>query len=319
MISTLGELVSAAMKGAAMRDTLRGFYAIGLTPFDAQGDLLWEDLEREFDWIVRAGAHGLLWPVNDSEQTVLSFPERRRGIRLMTATVDGRIPVVAGVADTSKAGAVALAETAGDAGADAVIALPPWATKMNSNVLIKDYYRAIADAAGVPVFVQNLLPPVGSGLSSEFILELCREIPLVQYAKEERDPHGENVSELIDLAGPELEGVFTGGHLLGLVNAHKRGAAGNIASCELADVYAQIWDLMEEGREAEAQRLQDLEAAFYKRTHAIPRQGSRKHVLVRRGVFTSDALRNLGSPVLDDVFMAELEHVLGLLEPYFRV
>ena len=302
-----------------MGKSLRGFFAIGMTPFDETGDLLWDDLEREFDWVVRAGAHGLVWPVNDSEQSVLSFRERIRGIDLLAKTVAGRIPVVAGVADTSKDGAIALAEAAGKAGADAVIALPPWSTKLNSNALIEDYYRAIADAAGVPVFVQNLWPPVGSGLSSAFIIELCDNIPLIQYVKEERDPHGQYVSELVELASPQLKGVFTGGHLLGLVNGHRRGAAGNIASCELADVYAQIWDLQEAGDEVQARRLQDLEAVFLRCMCTIPRQGSRKHVLVRRGVFGTDALRSVGSPKLDSVFSRELDHALSLLQPYFRV
>ena len=39
-----------------MSKTLRGFYAIAMTPFSETGDLLWEDLEREFDWIARSGA-----------------------------------------------------------------------------------------------------------------------------------------------------------------------------------------------------------------------------------------------------------------------
>ncbi len=302
-----------------MSKTLRGFYAIAMTPFNELGDLLWADLEREYDWIARSGAHGLVWPVNDSEQRVLAFAERIQGLDLLVKTVDGRIPVVAGVADTSKAGAVALAEAAGKAGADAIIALPPWAAKLHCEALIEDYYRALADAAGVPVFVQNLLPPVGSGLSSALIAKLAQAIPLVQYVKEERDPHGPYVSEVIALAGPELKGVFTGGHLLGLVNGHLRGAAGNIASGELPDIHGQIWDLMEAGQETEARKLQDLEAVFLRCVRTIPGQGTRKRALVRRGVFSSDALRNAGRPPLDSVFEAELDHALDLLQPYFKV
>jgi 4-hydroxy-tetrahydrodipicolinate synthase len=302
-----------------MSETLRGFYAIALTPFDEAGDLLWDDLEREFDWIARCGAHGVVWPVNNSEQRVLTPWERSRGFEVAVQAVGGRIPVVAGVAETSKAGAVALAEAAGKFGADAVIALPPWAAKLHSEALIEDYFRALAGAAGVPVFVQNLLPPIGSGLSSALIVELSRRIPLVQYVKEERDPHGKYVSEVVALAGPELKGVFTGGHLLGLVNGHLRGAAGNIASCELSDVYAQIWDRMDAAAVDEARALQDLEAVFYRCMRTLPSVGAPKRVLVRRGVFSSDALRNTGRPALDDVFEAELDHALEVLAPYLRV
>jgi dihydrodipicolinate synthase/N-acetylneuraminate lyase len=61
-----------------MSEPLRGFYAIALTPFDEMGNLLWKDLEREFDWIARCGAHGIVWPVNNSEQRVLTPWERFR-------------------------------------------------------------------------------------------------------------------------------------------------------------------------------------------------------------------------------------------------
>jgi 4-hydroxy-tetrahydrodipicolinate synthase len=298
---------------------MRGFYAIALTPFDEVGNLLWAELEREFDWIARCGAHGVVWPVNNSEQRVLTPWERSQGFELAANALNGRIPFVAGVAETSTAGAVVLAEAAGVNGADAVIALPPYAAKLHSKALIEDYFWAIADAADVPVFVQNLLPPVGSALSSRFIVELSERIPLVQYVKEERDPHGKYVSEVVSLAGPSLKGVFTGGHLLGLVNGHLRGAVGNIASCELSDVYAQIWDLMDAGAVDEARELQDLEAVFYRCMRTIPSVGAPKRVLVRRGVLSSDALRNTGRPALDELFEAELDHALEGLAPYLRV
>jgi len=302
-----------------MSDTLRGFYAIALTPFDEMGNLIWKDLEREFDWIARCGAHGVVWPVNNSEQRVLTPWERAQGFEVAVNAIGGRIPFVAGVADTSKAGAVTLAEAAGTIGADAVIALPPWGAKLHSEALIEDYFRAVAEAAGLPVFLQNLLPPIGSGLSSQLVVELSERIPLVQYVKEERDPHGKYVSEVISMAGPELKGVFTGGHLLGLVNGHLRGAAGNIASCELSDVYAQIWERMDAGDVDGARALQDLEAVFYRCMRTLPSVGAPKRVLVRRGVFGSDALRNTGRPAIDDIFEAELDHALEALAPYLRV
>ena len=92
-----------------MDKAFRGIFSIPQTPFNEAGDLLWEDLQCECDWIVRAGAHGLVYPVMASEYTVLSFPERVQGMNLAARAVNGRIPVVIGVADTSNAGAAALA------------------------------------------------------------------------------------------------------------------------------------------------------------------------------------------------------------------
>jgi 4-hydroxy-tetrahydrodipicolinate synthase len=302
-----------------MSKLLRGYYAIALTPFNEMGDLLWDEFERECDWIVRAGSHGIVWPVNNSEYTLLSYQERLRGMEVVVKAVGGRIPVVIGVADTSKASAVTMAKAAGEAGADAVIAMPPWNVKMTSNALIEDYFIAIADTAGVPVFIQNLNPPIGSDLTGEFMAELCRKIPLVQYIKEERDPHGPNIDEVIEIGEPEIKGVFTGGQILGLIDTFKRGAVGNIASPELADIYAQIWDLMEAGDEETARKIQEAEAVAFKLWRTRPESmQSRKEIMVRRGVLSENACRNIDNK-LDEVFLNELDHALRVVEPYFKL
>ena len=303
-----------------MSEPFRGYYAIAMTPFNERGDVVWDDLEKECDWIARAGAHGLVWPVNDSEFSRLAFPERIQGMKPVVEGVGGRIPVVIGVADAWKSGAVALAEEAREAGADAVIALPPARTTMAADrALIEGYFRAIAEAAGIPVFVQNLSTPGGADLSSEFMIDLCREIPLVQYVKEERNLQRERVSELIALAGPEVKGIFGGGTLLGLADGHKRGAAGYLAASYVADIDAQIWDLMEAGDESGARRIEDALAVLEKATRGAPnRYVALKEVLVRRGVFTCNAAR-IANCSLSKEFLAELEYGLSAVEPYFRL
>jgi 4-hydroxy-tetrahydrodipicolinate synthase len=299
---------------------LRGYYAIVMTPFDAMGDLLWDDLSTECDWIVRAGAHGLVWPVNDSEFYALAYPERVRGMEVVAQAIDGRIPFVAGVSATSKAGAVGLAEAAAASGATAVVALPPWAggAKMSSPALIEDYFRAIADASKLPVFIQNLDGWVGSSLSTDLVVELCETIPGVDYVKEERNPHGRYVSELIAAGSSGIEGVFTGGGLLGIVNGHLRGAAGNIASAETADVQSHLWDLMDAGDVETARAIQDVEAAFAKSVRTAG-PGARKEILVRRGVLSSNARRSMGAATFNDADLAEMDHAMEIIAPYLRM
>jgi 4-hydroxy-tetrahydrodipicolinate synthase len=301
-----------------MDKPFRGYFAIALTPFNEMGDLLWDDLARECDWIVRAGGHGVVWPVNDSEQYTLSAAERARGYEVVAQAVQGRIPVVAGVADTSKAGAVDFARAAARAGADAVIAVPPWSVKMSSLALIEDFYRTVAEAAGVPLFIQNLGGMMGSSLSSEFVGELCRRIPLAQYVKEERDPHGDNVSELINLREPAIRGVFTGGHKLSVVTAHKRGAAGTMASADVTDICSQMWDLMEAGDEAGSRQILAAEALLHRNTMDLAYHAGLKEILVRRGIFSTNSRRSLGTVQFDRFYLDELEQGLRAIAPYLR-
>ena len=47
---------------AAPAGRFSGIFAILQTPFNPSDQLDWDDLGREVDFCVRAGAHGLVWP-----------------------------------------------------------------------------------------------------------------------------------------------------------------------------------------------------------------------------------------------------------------
>ncbi len=300
-----------------MAEPFRGIYCIAYTPFATTGELLWDDFGNVCDWIARAGAHGLVWPVMASEFTVIAFPERVRGMRLVVDAVAGRVPVVIGVHDTSQAGAVALTEAAAEAGADAVIAMPPWATKLGSPELIKAYYRAIADVAQRPVWVQNVGGGLGSSLSAEFVVELCREIDWVQYLKEEKAPQGHSVSEVIDMGEPAVKGVFSGSPLNWIIPEHARGVSGCLPGCYIADVDARIWNLLEEGRKEEARRIHNAKLVLENAMRAIPYPQAAKEVLKMRGIISAAAARGPKTVTLDQYDRADIEEALAIVEPFF--
>ena len=297
----------------------RGIFAIAYTPFDEHSDLLFDDLERVCDWVARSGAHGLVWPVMASEFTTISFPERVEGMKRAVQAVAKRVPVIIGVHDVSTAGAVALAQEAGKAGADGVIGMPPWSVKMESLQLIEEYYRRIAEAAGVPVIVQNIGAPLGSGLSAQFVVDLCRNIPLVQYLKEEKSPQGHSVSEVLALAGPEVKGVFSGAACFWIIPEFKRGACGNMPGSYIPDVDARIWDLLEAGNEEEARRIHNAKLVLENSMRSLPYPQVAKAVLMRRGIISYASARHARPVPMDKVDMAELDYALSVVSPYFRV
>jgi len=298
----------------------RGIFVILQTPFDTGGDLVWTDFERQADFIARSGAHGFVWPVMASEFTVISADERGQGMKLAVDTVNKRMPVIIGVADTSKAGAVSFARAAGACGADGIIAMPPWGTKMSSPALIEDYYKALAEASGLPVIIQNADAPLGSSLPAKLVVEICTKTPGVWYVKEEKNPQGHSVSELINQGSAAIKGVFSGASAVYLIPEYKRGVCGNMPGCVLPDVEARIWDLLEAGKEDEARRIQLAKVAFESCLNSIGPFGVRKEVLRRRGVLTTGtASRNVTPLVFDRVDQAELDYAMGLVAPYFGV
>ena len=303
-----------------MSKAWRGIFVILQTPFDAEGNLVWADFERECDFIARSGAHGFVWPVMASEFTVISAAERVQGMKLAVDTIKGRMPVIIGVADTSTSGAVDFAREAARCGAEGIIAMPPWATKVTSPALIEHYYRSLAEAAGVPVIIQNADAPLGSSLPAKMVVEMCKKTPLLEYVKEEKTPQGHSVGELIGLSAGAIKGVFSGASALYLVAEYKRGVCGNMPGCVTPDVDAQIWNLLEAGKEAEARKIMLAKVAFESCLTGIGPFEIRKEVLRRRGVLTTGTARRSSGPFpFDKIDQAEIDYAISLVQPYFTV
>jgi hypothetical protein len=167
---------------ARQPDGFRGIFTIPSTPFRENGEIDVPGFQRIVDFCVECGAHGLVFPVNASEWIHLSDEERLVLSQALVERNRGRIPVTIGVSAASEEQAARFAEHARAISADAVIAMPPHIRRHPlSETVIFDYYRAISRAARLPVFIQNWYGPIGTEMSAQFLLRLCREIDYVQY------------------------------------------------------------------------------------------------------------------------------------------
>ncbi|HEY3290176.1 MAG TPA: dihydrodipicolinate synthase family protein, partial [Anaerolineae bacterium] len=107
----------------------RGCFAIPMTPFD-DNDRIDEDVLRaEIEFIVKSRVGGIVTPVLVSEFQALSEDERRLMMRIPVEVAAKRVPVVVNVAAVNAPLAVAYARFAQEIGADAVIAMPPYALR----------------------------------------------------------------------------------------------------------------------------------------------------------------------------------------------
>jgi 4-hydroxy-tetrahydrodipicolinate synthase len=295
----------------------RGVFTIPVTPFDDEGNVDEAGLRSCVRFCLDAGAHGLVAPVNASEFSALTDGERQRVAEVIVETAERRIPVVIGVSGTSARHAALFAGHARRTGADAVIAMPPYARKA-SQAEIVDYFKAVAAAAELPVFIQNYGPPVGTPLSAAFMVQLVEAIDGVSYVKEETLPAGQVMSEVFRLAGPRLHGVMGGMAGRFLLDEYRRGACGTMPACEVTDVHVALWNALEAGDEAGARTifnrllpLLNLEwlygAAVY------------KEVLRRRGVIPNALLRGPGLHTLDAFDHRELDAILADVSQLFTV
>ncbi len=153
---------------------LRGVFPPVLLPMTGAGAVDTASLGRLVSHLLDGGVHGL-WVNGTTGEFYGLDPEARTGaVREFVQAVDGRVPVVAHVGDTSTALAVRHARDAIAAGAHHLAVLAPYLVGFTQGEL-KDHLRAIADAAERPVLAYNLPQFAPVGLSIDSIVELAAE------------------------------------------------------------------------------------------------------------------------------------------------
>ncbi len=291
----------------------RGVFAIPVTPFDRDGNLDEASLRRCVDFCVAAGAHGIVAPVNASEFFTLTEAERERGVEVVVEQAAGRRPVVAGVTGSSTQVAVEMARHAAGAGADSVMAMPPFVRHPGPDEIV-EFYGAVAEAAGVPVWIQDYVPPMGTPMAPPLLARLLKEIPGVDYLKEETALAPQVMSQTKALAGDAIKGMMGGMAGRYLLDEYRRGATGTMPACEVADAHVALWDALESGDEASSRELFRLLLPLLN-IESMYSFVVYKEVLYRRGIIANPKTRAPGAPTLDEPSSRELDQILRDLSP----
>ena len=303
-----------------MPDQLRGIFGILVTPFDKSGEVDEDSLRSEVRFCADAGAHGLVWPVSSSEFQMLSNDERRCGAEVIADELK-KLPeacrprFVVGTAGVNARDAADLSRHAGSVGADGVVAMPPFASSISTRE-VPSYYRCVAEATSLPIVVQNQSGPLGNVMSADLIVRMAKEMPAIQYVKEESGICTHMISSLVEAGSGVLKGVFGGSGGNYLVQEMMRGSCGMMSACHLVDIQVKVWDLFHQGnvdaaREALLQTL-PVQILWHQLGVRIP-----KEVLRMRGVI-KHAFTRRGDNV-DETDLRELDAWLERLKPSFKV
>ena len=302
-----------------MAQGFRGVFTIPVTPFDRHGAIDEDSLKNEVDWCIRAGAHGIVAPVNASESPTLLDDERKRVTRLVVETTTKRVPVVIGVSGASTQASVMCTKYARQVGADAVIAMPPYGVRLADPESVFAFYQSVADAAdGLPVFIQNWGGPAGTIMTAHQMTRLMTEIDNVSYLKEETANAGHLMTTVLATAGDACEGIMGGIGGRYLMDEFRRGTCGTMPACQTTDIHVNIWNALEAGNLDKARRtfyrllpLLNMEAAFGPIVY--------KEVLKRRGVIANTTLRSRRDSGLDEYDHKELDEILRDVSDLFSI
>lgn len=151
---------------------LTGIMVALATPYTPdQSAVDYKTLDAHINWLIESGVHGLVPGGSTGEFTALSFEERTKVLDQVIASAKGRVPVVAGVGDLSTARVIDLAKHAAQAGAAALMVVPPF-YEPPSLKEIKNMLKEIHEASKLPIMYYNIPGASGVTLTADELLSL---------------------------------------------------------------------------------------------------------------------------------------------------
>jgi 4-hydroxy-tetrahydrodipicolinate synthase len=159
-----------------------GVFPYLVSPVDESGRVKTDVLGRLVNDLIAAGVHGLTPLGSTGEFAYLNNEQRAAIVRATIEAAAGRVPVVAGVASTTTADAVAQARFYAELGANGILAILESYFPLK-DAQVEDYFRAIADAVDVPVVLYTNPQFQPTDLSLDVIARLS-EHPRIRYIKD---------------------------------------------------------------------------------------------------------------------------------------
>ncbi|MGP9810426.1 dihydrodipicolinate synthase family protein [Rhodopseudomonas sp. NSM] len=231
----------------------RGVFPYLVSPLESDGRVRGDVLGRLCDDLINAGVHGLTPLGSTGEFAYLDAAQRKAVVQATIEAAAGRVPVVAGVASTSTADAVAQARAYQKQGADGILAILEAYFPLK-DAQIESYFRAIADSVDIPVVIYTNPQFQRSDLTLDVIARLA-EHPRIRYIKDASTNTGRLLS-IINRCGDSLRVFSASAHIPAAVMLI--GGVGWMAgpACIAPRQSVQLYELCKAQRWDEALTLQ---------------------------------------------------------------
>ena len=164
-----------------------------ITPMLEDGSVNYPVLKELLEQQIAGGTDAIVICGTTGEASALNDTEHLDVIEFACATVNRRLPVIAGTGSNDTRHAVALSREAKSRGADALLQVTPYYNKTSQAGLVR-HFNAVADAVGLPMILYNVPSRTGMNIQPETYAELAKH-PLIVATKEasgKRERHREN-------------------------------------------------------------------------------------------------------------------------------
>ena len=224
------------------------------TPFTVNGNVYEAGLRRLVEFQVKKGVHGLFICGTYGSGPIMTTEQRKKVHEIVVDQTKGRITVIAHVGTTSTAQSIELARHAEAVGADYVASVSPYYHRHDERAVVQ-YFRALAKAVDLPVYVYNNPKASGVTITPSFLHHLA-EVG-IRGIKDSGFSFIELTHFMLALEDKPDFRFIVGTEALALP-AWMVGAKGSVSGLANAfpELMVKLWDVFQAGQYKEAARLQ---------------------------------------------------------------
>jgi 4-hydroxy-tetrahydrodipicolinate synthase len=177
-----------------------------VTPFAADGEVDWADVEKHIDDVINDGADGIVVTGTTGETSTLTDPEKLKLVEVAKKVANGRAKIITGGGSNETAHAIELYKHSEKAGADAVMIVTPYYNKPTQAGVLT-HFRMIADATDLPVILYDIPGRTGIPIKYETILRASQH-PNIRAIKDAKGDFAEvsrvlNQTDLLYFSGDD--------------------------------------------------------------------------------------------------------------------
>ena len=161
---------------------IKGIFTPNLVPFLDDGRINEGELRRMVNWLVEKGVSGLYPNGSTGEFIRLSFEERKRVIQIVVEENRGRVPILAGAAESNMASILDACRTYADLGCVAVSITGPYYYKVSQDS-IEHFFRELAKRSPIDIVLYNI-PQYSNEISVPVLTRLALDCPRIVGVKD---------------------------------------------------------------------------------------------------------------------------------------
>lgn len=165
------------------QNKFRGLGIALITPFQTDGSIDFDALDRLVEYQIKGGADFLCIMGTTAETPTLSREEKRLLKERLVGRVAGRVPLLMGCGGNNTAAILDELQNEDWKGIDGVLSVCPYYNKPSQEGLYQ-HFAAIAKASPVPVVLYNVPGRTGVNMTAETTLRLAREFENIVAIKE---------------------------------------------------------------------------------------------------------------------------------------